>query len=131
MMRVKARLMFGAVLGEILGDPELKSQYLKKMSSLLGKQGGRPPGKRTPHIVWLEDKLRGLKALYDNVDPAFTAEDYFVELRTHQDIDGHDDDELRFHTSVLEEFGWREGKAEPKITLNSVREVLTLIRKDA
>lgn len=29
MMRVKARLMFGAVLGEILGDPELKSQYLK------------------------------------------------------------------------------------------------------
>lgn len=129
MMKIKAQLMFGDVLGDIFGDPELKNQFLKKMSSLLGKQGGRPQGKRMPHIIWLEDKLKGLMVVYRDADPAFTAENYFAELRTHQDIDGHDDDELRFHTSVLEEFGWREGKTEPKITLNSVREGLTLIRK--
>lgn len=124
------RMMFGAVLMDILHDPELRTYYLGRMSRLQGKKGGRPGGRQTAHIAWLEEKLRRQENLYSDAIPAFTAEDHFDAIRELPGIDGEDDaGSLTFCAGTLEEFGWREGRAEPKITINSVREVLTRIRK--
>lgn len=125
-----ARMMFGAVLMDILSDPELRTYYLGRMSRLQGKKGGCPRGRKTAHIAWLEEKLRRQENLYSDAIPPFTAEDHFDALRESPEIDGEDDaGSLTFCAATLEEFGWREGRAEPKITINSVREVLTRTRK--
>lgn len=129
-MKHAAQRVFGAVMVDILRDTDLRDYYLSRMSALQGKKGGRPEGKRRPHITWLEEKLNLLKIRHKGKYPNFTAEDYFEELRQHPDIDGEDDDgKLRFHADVLEKLGWREGSSEPAITLNSVLKVLSRIRK--
>lgn len=125
-----ARMMFGNVLLDILGDPELRKYYLGRMSRLQGKKGGRPRGRQTAHIAWLEEKLRRHENLYSDAIPAFTAEDHLNAIRELPEIDGEDDaGSLTFCARTLEEFGWCEGRAEPKVTINSVREVLTRIRR--
>ena len=84
-----------------------------------------------PHIVWLHGQLRLQEQLHADDYQRFTAEDHYDELLQHTHIDGEDDEGLIFHAGFLQDnLSWKPGKEAPKITMNAIREGLTLIRKN-
>lgn len=122
---IAAGLGFAQIMNGILKNPQLRDYWIRRTAKMAGKRGGRPK-KRTPHIEWLEGRLR-YQLLNGCCD--CTANEHFDEIRHAIEIDGEDDDgNLRFYASWLESIGWHEGKKEPVITLNSVREALARIR---
>ena len=122
---VAAGMGFSNIIATLFHDEQLREYMLQRTSRLVGKQGGRPP-KRRPHILWLEQRLiyqirRGMRDA--------TAAEHFEELLHADEIDDEYDGKLYFKASWLEENGWSNDQEEPFVSLNSVRDALTRIRK--
>ncbi len=126
-IKKQANASFFRVLSGILKDSVLKESMTHSFSSIAGKKGGRARGKAW-HIKWLEEVIRRQERGY--LCDA-TAEDHMEAVAVRTEIDSIDDDgKLVFRSSFLEDNGWNEKTKEPKISINTVREALTRIRKD-
>jgi len=128
MLEVSFVVSFTKVFKGMLDDPEICKELIRGSARMAGKSGGRPGGVRRPHILWLSKQLAVIQRGEGPDD--MNASDYFEELRNSQAIDGENDDgHLTFRRSVLESWGWTEQKAEPFISLNSVREELARLNR--
>lgn len=128
---IRSRLEYGAalafkrILGGVLTDPVLRKRFVEDSAKLVGKGGGRPEGE-APHIQWLRERLE----VGEKEDPRPTAKEHYSRLKNHADVEEVDSHGIHLAFDTLASFGyvWREGKKEPRITLDSVRRMLTNIR---
>ncbi|MDP2784999.1 MAG: hypothetical protein Q8O38_10475 [Sulfurimicrobium sp.] len=125
----QATASFARVFSGMYRDQRIKDYLRSRSAASFGKTGGRPAGKRAPHLEWLERALRTQE--HQDAYPQLTATEHFEELRLRPEMTGDEDDDghLVFCERQLEQWGHVDGKKEPVVTQSAVTETLTRIRK--
>jgi hypothetical protein len=128
-LRQEAAKSFVRIFAAFNADPQLRNFMRRKSAASLGKQGGRPTGNRAAHIEWLEHAMQANDRQHGTF-PRLTAKEHLKELMGHPDIVVDEKGNLTF-TDHKNDVFCNHGQDEPVITISTVTEMLTRIRKTA